>query len=110
MAVLPPLSSPAEAWRDLKAFIAQQGRAKYIIGLISILMPALIVTAFYFDANIKPVQQIIYVESWPDSRSDEEIKAKQKIDEAKRQAMFRERAAKYQKVADELGIDTSPRK
>ncbi len=104
--MLPRPSSPAAAWRDLKTFLGERGRYKYVIGLISIAMPALIVTAFYFDANIKPSIRIIYVQQWPANRTIEQIKADQKIDQAKRDAAAAERKREYKALADRLGIDT----
>ena len=109
MPILPRPSSPAVAWRDFVATIRDQKRKrqKLLIALASVMMPVIIVTAFYHDANIKPTPRLIYVESWPASRTDAEIKAQQKIDEAKRQKRLQERRRQFQKVADMFGIDTS---
>jgi len=106
MSILPRPSSPAAAWRDFKAFVGGKGRHKLLIALIALAMPALIVTAFYHDANIKPLPRLIYVEQWSDNRTDAEIIAQQKIDEKKRQADMKKRQREYQKVADMFGIDT----
>lgn len=105
--VLPRPSTPAAAWRDLKSFFAQRGRHRWLIAMVSILMPVVIVTGFYYDSYIKPERRIIYVENWPATRSDEEIKAQQKIDQAKREKAMEERRQQYQRLADQLGIDTS---
>ena len=107
MSILPRPSSPAAAWRDFKGFVTGRGRHKLWIALVAIAMPALIVTGFYHDANIKPKPRIIYVEQWPASRTDTQIKAQQKIDEAKRQADMKKRQQEFQKIADMFGIDTS---
>ena len=101
----PRPSSPAAAWRDLRAFFSGQQRYKLLIALVSILMPVLIVTGFYFDANIKPAVRIVYVESWPADRSDEQIKAEQKIDQARRDKAMAQRQQEYQRLADQLGIE-----
>ena len=106
MSILPRPSSPAAAWRDFKAFVGGKERHKLVIALIALAMPALIVTAFYYDSNIKPVARIIYVEQWSDKRTIAEIKAQQKIDEAKRQIALKKRQQEYQKVADMFGIET----
>lgn len=102
--IFPRPSTPAAAWRDLKAFLAGQHRHKLLIALAAIAIPILIVTGFYVDSNIKPEPRIVYVQSWPADRSDEEIKAQQKIDEAKRQEQAAERQRQYQKLAKQLGI------
>lgn len=100
----PRPSSPLAAWRDLKAFLSQQERHKFVFGAIALGMPVLIVTGFYVDSNIKPEAQIIYVQNWPASRSDEEIKAQQKIDQAKRDKEAAEKRRHYQELEKRLGI------
>lgn len=101
---LPRPSSPAAAWRDLKAFLGQQERHKFFFAIIAVLIPALIVTGFYVDANIKPEEQIIYVENWPADRTDDQIKAEQKIDQAKRDKAAAEKRRQYQELEKRLGI------
>ncbi len=104
MAIPRPSTLPA-AWRDLRAFLAQRKRHHWIFGLLAILMPLMILYGFYLDANIKPVPRIVYVQSWPDSRSEDEIKAQQKIDQARRDKAAAEKRAQYQRLADQLGIE-----
>jgi len=101
---LPRPSSPTAAWRDLKAFLGQQERHKFVFAAIAILIPVVIVSGFYVDSNIKPEAQIIYVQSWPADRTDEQIKAQQKIDQAKRDKEVAERRRQYQELEKRLGI------
>jgi len=101
---LPRPSSPLAAWRDLKAFLGQQERHKFVFAGIAIIIPAVIVTGFYVDSNIKPQAQIIYVENWPANRTDDQIKAEQKIDQAKRDKEAAERRRQYQELEKRLGI------
>lgn len=101
----PRPSTPAAAWRDLKAFLQGRQRHQWLFALIAVLMPALIVLGFYHDANIKPAPRIVYVESWPENRTDEQIKAEQKVDQARRDKAAAERRAQYQRLADQLGIE-----
>jgi hypothetical protein len=56
------------------------------------------------DSNIKPEAQIIYVQSWPADRTDEQIKAQQKIDQAKRDKEAAQRRRQYQELEKRLGI------
>jgi|KBSSwiStaDraftv2_1062776.scaffolds.fasta_scaffold1479949_2 hypothetical protein len=101
----PRPSSPATAWRDLRAFLGQQERHKFLFALIAIAMPALIVAGFYVDSRPdKPKAQIIYVQSWPATRSDDEIKKQQKIDQAKKNEAMAQRRRQYQKLEKQLGI------
>jgi hypothetical protein len=100
----PRPSSPLAAWRDLKAFLGQQERHKLVFAVIAICIPAVIVAGFYVDANIKPEPQIIYVENWPANRTDEQIKAEQKIDQAKRDKAMAARQRQYQELEKRLGM------
>ncbi len=102
--VFPRPSSPMAAWRDLKAFLGQQQRHKIVFGAIAIAMPCLIVFGFYVDSDIKPEAQIIYVENWPADRTDAQIKAQQKIDQAKRDKERAERQRQYQELEKRLGL------
>jgi len=101
---LPRPSSPLAAWRDLKAFLSQQNRHKIAFAIISLLIPGLLILGFHVDSEVKPEAQLIYVQSWPADRSDEQIKAQQKIDQAKRDKEAAERQRKFQEMERRLGI------
>jgi hypothetical protein len=100
----PRPSSPTAAWRDLRDFLGQKGRHKLVFAVIAICIPAIIVTGFYVDSNIKPEAQIIYVENWPANRTDEQIKAQQKIDQVKRDKAMAARQQYYQELEKRLGM------
>jgi hypothetical protein len=101
----PRPSSPANAWRDLRAFLDQQGRYKILFAMFALAMPSLIVLGFYVDSQPdRPKPQIIYVENWPESRSDAQIKADQKVDQARRDAFKAERRRQFQRLEKQLGI------
>ncbi len=102
---LPRPSRPSVLWQDLKSFAGTQGRVRVLIAIISILMPVVIVAGFHHDSYIEPEEQIIYVQSWPEARTDEEIKAQQKIDQARREAAINEKRQQFRKLADSLGIE-----
>ena len=53
--------------------------------------------------NILPGPQLIYVESWPADRSDEEIKAQQKIDQAARDKAHKERQEMFKQPRRAIG-------
>jgi hypothetical protein len=94
---------PAIVWRDLKAFLGEQGRYKYLFAFLSILMPTLLIAGFYVDSRVDPPgPQIIYIQNWPADRSDAEIKAQQKIDQAKRDAALEKRRRQFQKADEDL--------
>lgn len=101
---LPRPASPRFLWQDMKAFWANRPRHQWIAAVLAVLIPIGIVIAFYFDSGhkVRPVRTIYYVESWPVTRSDEEIKAKQQVDQAEREARERERRQEYQRLDDQL--------
>ena len=101
---LPRPASPRVLWKDIRAFTSQRPRHQWVAGFLALLIPAGIIVAFYADGqtNLVPRQTIYYVNSWPATRTDEEIKAKQKTDLEARRAFEAERRAQYQRIDDEL--------
>jgi hypothetical protein len=101
---LPRPSSPRALWADLKAFAAESSPYKWGAAAVAVIMPIAIVIVFTLDTrtNIDPPTQIIYVESWPASRSEAEIKAQQAKDKAKADAFKKKRQAEFQKVDEGL--------
>jgi uncharacterized membrane protein len=77
-----------------------------VAAALAIVMPVVIVVGFYFDAqtNILPGEQIIYVENWPANRTDEEIKAQQKIDQENKEKALAERQRQYKELEKRLGM------
>lgn len=105
--VLPRPASPRRAWSDLRAFLRQRGRHQLIAGGLAIVVPAIIVIGFWADAktNIAPPRrQLIYVNSWSADRSDAEIIAQQKIDQAAKDEAARERQRAYKRLEKRFGI------
>jgi hypothetical protein len=107
MSWFPQPSSPRDALRDLAAFMRHRSREQLIGGALAILVTAVIVIEFLVDANIgtKPPPQIIEVELYPSNRTDAEIIADQKKDQAKREAAQEAKKKQFQKLEKQLGID-----
>ncbi|HWT13435.1 MAG TPA: hypothetical protein VN231_11820 [Allosphingosinicella sp.] len=101
---LPRPASPRALWTDLNAFWRQRPRHQWLAGALAVAIPIGILVSFYFDAqtNILPREQITYIESWPATRTDEEIKAKQKADLAERRAFQEERRQQFQRLDEQL--------
>ena len=101
---LPRPASPRVLWNDLRAFAAQRSRHQWVAAVLAVLIPIGIVVAFYFDGqtNLVPRQTIYYVDSWPATRTDEEIIAKQKADLEARKAREEERRRQFQRLDDKL--------
>ena len=97
---LPRPASPRTLWNDLRAFSAQRPRHQWFAAFFALLIPAGIVVSFYYDGqtNIMPRQIIYYVDSWPATRSDAEIIAKQKSDLEARKAREEQRRREFQRL------------
>lgn len=103
---LPRPASPRALWADIRDFFRQRSRVQLGAATVAIMMPVIIVVGFYYDGqtNIMPGEQVIYVKSWSANRTDEEIIAQQKIDQANKEAAIAERQRQYQKVEKRLGM------
>ncbi len=104
--------SPLRAVRDLRGFLA--GREKYELAFLALALAitGVVLFAFLRDANdIKTPYRpnIIYVEQWPLSRTDAQIRAQQNIDQyekdkrvAQQKAAQAKLQAQYRKLDDHL--------
>ncbi|MDQ8756964.1 hypothetical protein RCO27_12070 [Sphingosinicella sp. LHD-64] len=101
---LPRPASPKVLWADMREFWRTRPRHQWLAATLAILIPVGIILAFYFDAqtNIVPPEQVIYVNDWPAARSDAEIQAKQRQDQARREALERERREQFQRIDEGL--------
>ena len=107
MSWFPQPSSPKEALRDLAAFMRQRSREQVIGACLAFLVTAIIVIEFMVDANIgtKPPPQVVEVELYPANRTDADIIADQKKDQAKKEAAQKEKQRQFKKLEKQLGID-----
>ncbi len=107
MAVFPRPVSPRAAFNDLRAFIRHSGRERWIGGACAVLVTIIIVIEFLVDSQINtaPPPRIIYVEQWKADRTDAEIVAQQKTDQALRDAFAKEKQRQFQKLEKQLGIE-----
>src|SRR5690349_5935769 len=101
---LPRPSGPRALWKDLGAFWRDRPRHQWVAATLALLIPIGIVVAFYYDGktNIAPGEQVIFVDSWPTSRTDAEIQAKQKADLARREAAEERRRREFQELDQSL--------
>jgi hypothetical protein len=106
MSWFPRPSSPAAAFRDLAAFMRQRSREQVIGGALAFLITAIIVIEFLVDAQIgtKPPPQVVVVDLYPSNRTDADIIADQKKDQAKKEAALKERQRQFQKLENQLGM------
>jgi predicted ATP-grasp superfamily ATP-dependent carboligase len=96
--------SPLRAVRDLRFFLAQRKPYELWFMMLALLVTATIVFMLIKDSAIeRPYKKnIIYVESWPLDRSDDQIRAQQKIDQAKKHAAEAELQRKRDKRQGEF--------
>ncbi len=107
MPILPPTFGPRAALRDLAAFLRQRSREQVIAAMLSVLVTVIILIIFFVDSKINTAPQatVIFVEDFPANRTDEQIKADQAIDSAKRREAELARQREFQKLENTLGMD-----
>jgi len=78
--------SPIRAIRDLRFFLAQRKQHELWFMMLAMAVTLVILWMFVKDSHIESPykRNIIYAESWPLTRTDEQIRAQQKIDQAKK--------------------------
>jgi hypothetical protein len=107
MSFFPRPVGPREALRDLAAFMRHRSREQLIGGALALLVTTIIVIEFLVDSKtgMSPPTQVVYAESWSENRTDAEIKADQKKDQAKRRQAELEKQREFQKLANAFGIE-----
>ena len=84
----------------------QRSREQMIGGALAVLITAIIVIEFLVDAKIgtAPPPQVVEVQLYAPNRTDAEIVADQKKDQAAREAAIKERQRQFQKLENQLGM------
>ena len=106
MAWYPRPSSPRVAFADLRAFLAQRSREQRIGAALSLLVTAIIVIVFIVDSQIGTLKPdpVTYVNLYSSDRTDAEIIAQQKKEQAEREAAMKERQRQFQKLEKRFGM------
>lgn len=103
--------SPLRAIRDLRFFLSQRKQHELWFMMLSMAITFVVLFVFVKDSHVpSPYKRnIIYVESWPITRTDEQIRAQQTIDQAKKKIAEAElekrrkaKQAEFKKVDDWL--------
>jgi hypothetical protein len=104
MSWFPRPAGPRALFADIREFTRQRSQVQWIGAVVAVVMPLLIIAGFYYDSShgIAPGPQLIYVESWPANRTDAQIKADQKRDQARRDAAMKERQRQFRKLDKDL--------
>ena len=106
MSWFPRPSAPSAAFADLRAFMRQRSREQKIGAALSLLVTLIIVIVFFVDSKINtaPPPYIVYVDSWSAKRTDAEIIAQQKKDQAAVEAARIEKQKQFQALENKLGM------
>jgi|GEM_PF-3569970 len=104
--MIPP--KPSVIVRDTVSFFTRRERHSWVALIMAITIPAVVIGVFAMDTEtgIEPTMpMVIYVESWPADRTDEEIIERQRVlalAENERRALSRQR---FQELAEASGVD-----
>ncbi len=106
MSWFPRPVSPRAAIADLLAFMRHSSQEQRIGAALALLVTAIIVIEFLVDAKLgtAPPPQITYVDLYSSNRTDAEIIAEQKKDQAAKEAAIKERQRQFQKLENQLGM------
>lgn len=107
MSFFPTPSSPRAALRDLFAFMRQRSREQVIGACLALLVTAIIVIEFVVDSkmNTAPDPQVVEVQLYAPNRTDAQIAADQKKDQAAAEAQKKADQEQYKQLAKQLHID-----
>ena len=107
MSWFPRPSSPRAAFRDLTAFIRHREREHVIGAALAFLITTIIVIIFLVDSKIgtTPPPEVVEVELYAPNRTDADIIADQKKDQAAKEAAEKEKQRQFQQLEKQLGIE-----
>jgi hypothetical protein len=106
---LPRPASPRALLEDLRLFWRSRPRGHWIAAGLAATMTSAILLAFYIDSRqlAEPREQIIFLDSWPANRTDDQIRAQQKADQVARtqaEAEHRRQLQRLDQNLNRLGI------
>ena len=106
MSWFPSPASPRAAFADLRAFLRQRSREQVLGASLSLLITTIIVIVFIVDAQVGTLKpdRVTYVNLYSSDRTDAEIIAQQKKEQAEREAAMKERQRQFQKLENRFGM------
>ena len=107
MSFFPRPSSPTGALRDLIAFMRHRSREQVIGASLALLVTAIIVIEFLVDSkmNTAPEPQVVEVQLYAPNRTDAQIAADNKKDQAAKEAAKKADQEQFKQLAKQLHID-----
>lgn len=103
--------SPIRAYRDLRLFLSQRKPHELIFLVLALAITWAVMFAIASNSTVQKIYRpnIVYVQQWPENRTDAEIIAQQKIDgpiEKQREEEIRKQQAEtqaaYKRLDDKL--------
>jgi hypothetical protein len=106
---LPRPASPRVLMQDLRDFWRARPRGHWIAAALAATVTTGILLAFYIDSRqlAEPREQIIFLDSWPANRTDDQIRAQQKADldaRTRAEAEHRRQLQRIDQNLNRLGI------
>ncbi|HEX6740592.1 MAG TPA: hypothetical protein VF079_02205 [Sphingomicrobium sp.] len=107
MSWFPSPSTPRAAIRDLLAVMRHSSREQRIGAALAVLVTGIIVFEFVVDTRmgLDPTPTPTYVQLYSADRTDADIIADQKKEQAAKQAAEKEKQRQFQRLEKRLGID-----
>jgi hypothetical protein len=106
MSWFPQPVSPRAAIADLLAVIRHTTREQRIGAALALLVTVIIVIEFVVDAKtgMQSPPEVVSVELYPSNRTDAEVVADQKKDQAAKEAAMKERQRQFKQLENRLGM------
>jgi len=96
-------------FKDFGVFLRQSSKERILPAILAIMIPGIIVIIFIVDSKVNTappdVQEVLYIESWPLTRTDEEIMADRWEIQCKKDKFEAERMESMRKLARMSGMD-----
>jgi hypothetical protein len=107
MSWFPRPSTPAAAMRDLFAFMRHTSREQRIGAALALLATGIIVVEFLIDSQFgaTPTPTPTYVQLYASNRTDADIVADQKKEQAAKEAAQKETQRQYKELEKRFGIE-----
>jgi len=107
MSWFPRPSSPKAALADLFAFMRHSSREQRVGAALALLATGIIVVEFLIDSQFgaMPAPTPTYVQLYATNRTDADIIADQKKDQAEKAAIEKEKQRQYKELEKRFGIE-----
>ena len=100
---LPRPASPRVLMQDLRLFWRARPRGHWIAAAMAATITTAIFLAFYFDSGTaERREQVIFLDSWPANRTDDQIRTQQKADLEARMRAEAEHRRQLQRIDQNL--------